>query len=276
VLVRQAEGGPGAAAEEAVDPPAHDGSNEDEQAHDHLPSLSNKDEDSNKDDNEEEVASNVDPEDDEEEEAPEHPFAITNINDDEVEFEENETSEEQLARLVEAGPPGDEPLRLAALDFMEAKKAYWQAKEADETQEALSEKIANLKKQKKFYLAMLKFRNKHATLNKATEFRYVGKQGRKYYVEFRQAAGEHITKLTVAEAREWFNYEYLSTAFKFDGWVPLEDTFSHFKAQLKFERKRRLIQVHGVQGEWHRHPCPATVGVSLLQQRLHEQVHDTS
>ena len=162
-----------------MDPPAHDGSNEDEQAHDHLPSLSNKDEDSNKDDNEEEVASNVDPEDDEEEEAPEHPFAITKINDNEVEFEENETSEEQLARLVEAGPPGDEPLRLAALDFMEAKKAYWQAKEADETQEALSEKIANLKKQKKFYLAMLEFRNKHATLNKATEFRTLDMWGSK-------------------------------------------------------------------------------------------------
>ena len=117
------------------------------------------------------------------------------------------------------------------------QKGLLQAKEADETQEALSEKIANLKKQKKFYLAMLEFRNKHATLNKATEFRYVGKQGRKYYVEFRQAAGEHITKLTLTQAREWFNYDYLGTAFKFDGWVPLEDTFSHFKAQWNEDAK---------------------------------------
>ena len=170
-------------------------------------------------------------EDDEEEEevAPEHQMAIKYINDDGVEIE-NETFEEQLQRLVEAGPQGDVPLRLAALDFVEAKKAYWQAKEADET-EGLLEKIVKMKRLKKFYQDMLEFRNKRATLNKATEFRYVGKQGRKYYVEFREAAGEHITKLTLTEAREWFIYDYLGTAFKFEGWVPLEDTFSHIKAQ---------------------------------------------
>lgn len=89
-----------------------------------------------------------------------------------------------------------------------------------------------MKRLKKFYQAMLEFRNKQATLNKATEFRYVGKQGRKCYVEFRQAAGEHITKLTLTEARDWFNYDYLGAAFKFEGWVPLEDTFTHIKAHL--------------------------------------------
>ena len=169
---------------------------------------------------------------DEENEAAENSFVITNTNDDGVEFERNETSEEQLARLLEDGPPGDEPLRLAALDFMEAKKAYWQAKEANATQEALSGKIATLQKEQKFFLAVLKFRTKFAALNKASEFRYVGKQDRSYYFEFRQAAGEPASKLTVTEAREWFNYEFLSTALKFDGWMPLEDAFSHFKAHL--------------------------------------------
>ena len=191
---------------------------------------------------------NEDEEGDEDDDGEKSEVSSSSSGADEVEIEDEHLSEDQhLERLLQAGPPSCPSVHQAAGDLIKAKKAYVQAKQVrrdatPDDEEAASEdqgkklelwNIAN-----KFYKDTLEWRNKAAALNKATEFKFMGRERHLYFFEFRETpGGPSATRMTVTEARGWFEWSHLKTALRFPGWVPLENIFTHLQVDYSEETK---------------------------------------
>jgi hypothetical protein len=162
-------------------------------------------------------------------------------------FEEADDDTAHLNRLLAFGPPGDFHVPNAAEPYMESKKAFWRSQavhkglvDSEEQVEPELVEAANTEKlekrrlmlhEKKHFEKVLAWRNLAAELDKAREFRYIAK-GRGSYFEFRRSGQPGpITKLSVTDARSWFEYDDLKVLFKWEGWVPInEDMFDQLRA----------------------------------------------